>query len=350
MKAEKTVFKLFSVMLLGLFLSTLYLLPEAAASVETEDTAQQGAESRQASEKQAAENQKPAQKPSNAEDELPVIKSGTNLVTLNLTVTDPYGRYVTGLTKDQFEVYDDKVPQKIEFFSSEDAPISIGVIFDVSGSMKGRMDRSYAAMRRFFEVGHDRDEYFLVTFNNGAKLTQDFTTDSKMITNSLFMVEPKGQTALYDAAYIGIEKVRRGRYSRKAILLISDGQDNNSRYTFKELKQLVKEADVQIYAIGITNVFGARELDVDGQVLLEEMTRLTGGRAFFPSNDAELTEVITRIGLELRHQYSISYEPTGIAQDGKWHKLKVKLNAPKGMPSLTVRTREGYFAKQKAVN
>ncbi len=283
-------------------------------------------------------------------DDLPVIKAGTNLVTLNVTVTDQYGRYVTGLSKQHFEIYDDKVPQKIEFFSSDDAPVSMGIIFDVSGSMKGRIDRSHAALKRFFDVGHDRDEYFLVSFNTGARLVQDFTGDAGKIANSLLVMEPKGQTALYDAAYIGVEKVRRGRHSRKAILLISDGQDNNSRYSFKELKQLVKESDVQIYAIGITNVFSGRDLDIDGQVILEEITRLTGGRAFFPNNDAELSEVISRIGLELRHQYSIGYEPTGVAADGKWHKLKVRLNAPKGMPSLTVRTREGYYARMKATN
>ncbi len=277
-------------------------------------------------------------------DSLPVIKTGTNIVNLTVTVTDPYGRYVTGLSKEHFEIYDEKISQKIEYFSDDDAPITVGLLFDVSGSMKGRMDRSNTALRRFCDTGHERDEYFLVTFNNGAKLTHDFTTDSRLITSCLALVEPKGQTALYDAAYIGVEKVRSGRYNRKAILIISDGQDNNSRYSYKELKQLVKESDVQIYAIGITNVFAPRELDIDGQTILEELARLTGGRAFFPSNDAELNEVITRIGLELRHQYSIAYEPTGISQDGRWHKLRVKVNAPKGLPPLNVRAREGYFA------
>jgi Ca-activated chloride channel homolog len=282
---------------------------------------------------------------STSQDNTPVIKTSTNLVTLNITVTDPYGRYVTGLGKEHFEVFDDKVPQRIEFFNDADAPVSIGLIFDVSGSMKGRISRSYDALQRFCNTGHQEDEYFLVTFNNGAKLTRDFTRDSRDITNSLMLVEPKGETALYDAAYIGIEKVRDGKHPRKAILLISDGQDNNSRYSLKELKQLVKESDVQIYAIGITNVFGARELDVTGQVILEELTRLTGGRAFFPTNEAELTEVITRIGLELRHQYSMGYEPNG-HNDGRWHKLQVKIKAPKGLPALTVRTREGYYAQK----
>lgn len=289
-------------------------------------------------------------KASEDKDSLPIIKAGTNLVTLNVTVTDSYGRYVTGLNKEHFEIYDDKVPQKIDFFADDDTPVSMGILFDISGSMKGRISRSHDALRRFCDTGHDLDEYFLVTFNNGARLTHDFTLDSSKITGSLALVEPKGQTALYDAAYIGVEKVRQGRYSRKAILLISDGQDNNSRYTLKELKQLLKEADVQLYAIGITNIFAPRDLDIEGQVILEELTRLTGGRAFFPNNEAELNEVITRIGLELRHQYSIGYEPTNNKIDTRWHKIQVKLKPPKGMPSLTLRTREGYFMQKTESN
>jgi Ca-activated chloride channel homolog len=322
---------------LAIFTASLFLLSIShATSTLPVSSAQSGDGGASAQPSQAGQD-----------DSLPVIKSGTNLVTLSVTVTDPYGRYVTGLSREHFELFDDKVPQKIQFFSDHDAPISVGIIFDISGSMKGRIDRSQDALRRFCSLGHDRDEYFLVTFNSGAKLTQDFTPDSRVITSCLMMVDPKGQTALYDAAYVGVEKVRQGRHARKTLLIISDGQDNNSRYSFKELKQLVKESDVQIYAIGVTNVFSSRELDVDGQITLEELTRLTGGRAFFPSNEAELNEVITRIGLELRHQYSIGYEPNGTNYDGRWHKLKLKVNAPKGMPPLTVRAREGYFAQAK---
>jgi len=285
----------------------------------------------------------PPEAPQNDKDSIPTIKLGTNLVTFNITVTDPYGRYVTGLAKEHFEVYDDKVPQKIEFFNDDDAPTSVGILFDVSGSMKGRLSRSFEALNKFCDTSHQLDEYFLVTFNNNAKLAHDFTTDSRNVMGSLSLVDPKGQTALYDAAYIGVEKVRTGRHNRKALLLISDGQDNNSRYSLKELRQLLKESDVQLYAIGITNVFSGRDLDIEGQVILEELTRLTGGRAFFPNNEAELTEVITRIGLELRHQYSVGYEPTNTKNDKRWHKIQVKVKTPKGMPSLSIRTREGYF-------
>ena len=140
-----------------------------------------------------------------------------------------------------------------------------------------------------------------------------------------------------------VEKVREGRHNRRALIIISDGQDNNSRYSYREVRQLVKETDVQIYAIGITNVFYGSTIDMQGQVILEELARLTGGRAFFPNNDLEMQEVIARIGVELRHQYSIGYTPTVTDAKDQWHKIKVKLNPPKGLPSLNVRSKEGYF-------
>lgn len=278
-------------------------------------------------------------------DDTPLIRTNTNLVTMTVSVTDPQERFVTGLEAENFEVYDEKVLQKIEFFSDDDAPVSVGIIFDVSGSMKGRVSRSNIALRKFMDTCHEEDEYFLVGFNNQAKLLADFTPNPERITSAVMLAETKGQTALYDAVYIATEKIRQGRHSRKALIIISDGQDNNSRYTFRELRQLVREAGVQIYALGITNIFSADTLEMSGQTLLEELSRLTGGRAFFPSNDLELQEVITRIGIELRHQYSIGYTPTTTDQSGnRWHKIKVKINAPKGLPPLTVRAKEGYYA------
>ena len=290
----------------------------------------------------------PAPQPNQDEKEsMPVIKAGTNLVTLNVTVTDPYGRYVTGLTKDHFEIYDEKVPQKIQFFTDEDAPISVGIIFDISGSMKGRIDRSQDALRRFCALGHDRDEYFLVTFNSGAKLTQDFTGDSRVVTSCLMTLEPKGQTALYDAAYIGVEKVRQGRHPRKTLLLISDGQDNNSRYSFKELKQLVKEADVQIYAIGIFEPFlfqGRSAEELGGPGLLNDLAKQTGGRHFAVENLSDLPDVAAKIGTELRNQYILGYSPASKERDGKYHKVTVKLTLPKNVPPMRAFFRQGYYA------
>jgi len=282
-----------------------------------------------------------------AQQDQPVVKLGTELVSLTVTVTDPFGRFVTALTKENFEVYEDKVKQDIAFFSDADAPVSIGIIFDISGSMKGKISRAHEAMRRFVESSHDDDEYFLVGFNTSAKVLSDFTVDSSKLVNSLSLVEPKGNTALYDAAYLGVEKVRQGRHSKRALIIISDGQDNNSRYTYNELRKIVKEADVQIYAIGIVSLSGGSSLEFQGQAILEEVTRTTGGRAFFPNSEVELEEVITRIALELRHQYSLGYYPKDTSQNGRWHKLKVTVNPPRGLPRLIVRSKEGYYSTRK---
>jgi Ca-activated chloride channel family protein len=260
-------------------------------------------------------------------------------------VTDPYSRLVTGLDQQHFEVFEDKVKQKIEFFKDEDAPVSVGIIFDVSGSMKGKLDRARDALKAFIQTSHDQDDFFLVGFNQRANLVAEFT-DGDTLINKLQFIDPKGQTALYDAAYLGIEKVKQGRHQKNAILLISDGQDNSSRYTYGELRKRLKEANVQIYSIGIVEMGGGAggTLDLQGQGILEEVSQTTGGKAFFPRSGAELEDAITRIALELRHQYSIGYLPTNDKRDGKWRKISVKVNPPRGLPRLNVRSKEGYYA------
>ena len=286
----------------------------------------------------------PGQQP---QDQSPVVKERTEVVTLTVTVTDPYNRLVTGLDKQHFEVFEDKVKQAIEFFADEDVPVSLGIVFDVSGSMKGKLDRAREALRAFIQTSHDNDDFFLVGFNQRANLLAEFT-DGDSLINKLTFVDPKGQTALYDASYLGIEKVKQGRHNKRALLLISDGQDNSSRYSYGELRKLLKEADVQIYCIGIVEMGGGAgsTLDLQGQSILEEIAQVTGGKAFFPRSAAELEDATTRIALELRHQYSIGYTPTNIKRDGRWHKIRVDVKPPRGLPKLSVRTKEGYYAVQ----
>jgi Ca-activated chloride channel family protein len=271
------------------------------------------------------------------------IRIGTAIVNVTVSVTDPYGRFVTGLGKDHFELFDDKVKQQIAHFTDDDAPVSLGIVYDVSGSMKERVGRSIRALRRFIETSHADDDFFLIGFNDRAKLVQDFTTSGDSILGHLLFASPHGSTALYDAAYIAVEKVQQGRQSKKALLIISDGQDNNSRYTYKELRNRVKEADVQIYAIGITDPANDT-LAGFGRSVLEEITRMTGGRAFFPNayNEPELVEICTRIALELRHQYSVGFYPTDIQSEAKWHKVQVKVNPPRGLGRLSLSYRDGY--------
>jgi Ca-activated chloride channel family protein len=268
-----------------------------------------------------------------------------DLVVLNVTLTDTYGRYVTGISKEAFTVLDDKEPQTITFFSDEDVPVSLGVVFDVSGSMSGeKISKAREALRHFIDTSHDNDEYFLIGFNSRAQLLMDKTRNSAAMLDKLTFVETKGQTALYDACYLGVNRVQRGAHPKRAILVISDGQDNSSRYTFSELRKMLKESDVLIYAIGIVDKGSPSELDVGGQAILDELASVSGGKAFFPTNGAEMNEIFERIAIELRHQYSIGYKPTNFANDGKWHKVKVRVTPPRGLPRLFVRSKEGYFA------
>ena len=275
----------------------------------------------------------------------PVIVN-TDLITFTVTVTDTYGRYVSGLGKNAFTVLDDKKPQEITFFSDDDSPVSVGVIFDVSGSMSGdKVRRARDALSKFIQTSHDSDEYFLIAFNSRAQLLLDKTRDGNAVLDKLTFVQTKNNTALYDACYLGVEKVQRGAHPKRALLLISDGQDNNSRYTFNELRRLLKESDVTLYGIGILSGNDAgSSLGMEGQGILDDLASVSGGKAFFPRSAAEMDDIFEQIALELRHQYSIGYKPTDFANDGHWHRIKVKVTPPRGLPRLFVRSKEGYYA------
>ena len=276
----------------------------------------------------------------------PSVLINTDLITLTVTVTDTYGRYVSGLNKNAFSVFDEKQPQEITFFSDDDSPVSVGVIFDVSGSMSGdKIKRARDALSKFIQTSHDSDEYFLIAFNSRAQLLLDKTRDGNAVLDKLTFVETKNQTALYDACYLGVEKVQRGVHPKRALLLISDGQDNDSRYTFNELRKLLKESDVVLYGIGILSGSDAgSSMGMEGQGVLDELAGVSGGKAFFPRSAAEMDDIFEQIALELRHQYSIGYKPESFTNNGKWHKIKVKVTPPRGLPRLFVRSKEGYYA------
>ena len=270
----------------------------------------------------------------------------TDLVTLTLTVTDVYGRYVSGLSKNAFSIIDNNVEQEITYFSDSDAPVSVGILFDVSDSMSGeKVGKARKALERFIGTSHPSDEYFLIAFNNRAQLLLNGTRDGESVLQKLTLVDPRNNTALYDAVYLGAEKVTRGAHQKKAMLIISDGQDNSSRYNFGEVRRLLKESDVVTYAVGIMDGRDAgSQTGMQGQAFLDELTSITGGKSFYPSSDVEMDEIFERIALELRHQYSIGYTPKDFEPNGKWHKVKVKVKPPRGLPRLTVRSREGYYA------
>jgi len=290
--------------------------------------------------------QKPSPTPPPSDDSEAPVKIKTDLVTLTLTVTDLYNRYVSGLTRNAFSVWDNNVEQDITFFSDSDAPVSVGILFDVSGSMSGdKIQKARTALSRFILTSHPSDEYFLIAFNSRAQLLMDRTRDGEAVLQKLTLVQPKSNTALYDAVYLGLERVTRGSHQKRALLIISDGQDNASRYNFSQVRRLMKESDVVTYAVGIVNPNDVgSSLGMQGQAFLDEISSVSGGKAFYPQTDVEMDEIFERIALELRHQYSIGYTPKDFQADGKWRKLKIKVNPPRGLPRLSVRGRDGYFA------
>jgi len=299
-------------------------------------------------------SQQPTPTPSPATSAAPAIEEEpnkpislrTDLVTLTLTVTDLYGRYVSGLTKKAFSVTDNNQDQDITYFSDSDSPVSVGILFDVSGSMSGeKIQKARKALERFVATSHPSDEYSLIAFNNRAQLLLDRTRDGDAVLQKLTLVEPKRNTALYDAVYLGVDRVSRGSHQKRALLIISDGQDNASRYNFGEVRRIMKESDIVTYAVGIldSHDFG-NQLGMQGQAFLDELTSVTGGKSFYPTTDVELDEIFERIALELRHQYSIGYTPKDFQPDGKWRKIKVKVKPPRGLPRLNVRSRDGYYA------
>jgi len=272
------------------------------------------------------------------------LKVDVDLVLVPVTITDPMNRLVTGLDKDNFQLYEGNASQEIRTFSAEDAPVSLGVIFDSSGSMNTKMDRAKEAVIEFFKTANPQDEFFMITFNDEPDEIVDFTNSVDDIQNRLVFAVPRKRTALLDAIYMGISKMRHAKYPKKALLIISDGGDNHSRYTENEIKSLVKEADVMIYAIGIYDRYASAVEERLGPQLLSDITELTGGRAFTIDNPNDLGDVATKIGVELRNQYVLGYRPSKVVRDGKWRKIKVKLLPPKGLPPLKVYARTGYYA------
>lgn len=272
------------------------------------------------------------------------LKVNVSLVLVPVTVTDPIGRFVTGLERENFAIYENKQRQEIRHLSSEDAPVSIGLIFDVSGSMNTKIERAREAVIEFLKAANPKDEFFMIAFSDQPHVISDFTESIENIQSRLLFIAPKGRTALLDAIYLGVSKLREAKHQRKALLIISDGGDNHSRYSEREIESVVKEADALVYAIGIYDHYFSTEEEKLGPRLLSEISEVTGGRAFVIDNPNDLADVATKIGIELRNQYVLGYYPTNRPRDGKWHKIKVKLIPPKGLPPLQVSAKQGYYA------
>lgn len=299
----------------------------------------------------AAQNPSPLGSPSNPGERTirpdQRIRVDVDLVLVNVTVTDPYNRLVTGLEMENFRVFEDKTEQEVVHFSSEDVPISIGVIFDMSGSMSNKVDKARLAALQFLRTANPQDEFFLVTFNSRAELNTRFTSSIEDLQSRLMYTAATGRTALLDGIYLGLSQMKGARNAKRALLIISDGADNHSRYNERDVRNFVREADVQLYAIGIYEPLGYRNRtpeELAGPALLAELTELTGGRAFTVENLNDLPDIASKISMELRNQYVLGYRPSNREADGKWRRIRVRLRPPKGLPPLNVYSKSGYYA------
>jgi len=275
------------------------------------------------------------------------IRVQTTLVVAPVTVTDSNNRFVLGLEKSDFQIFEDGAEQVITHFSGEDAPLSVGLLVDTSGSMTMKLDTSRKAAEELLDALNAEDETFLVGFSERAQLLQGFTKETEQVRKALTGLQTGGLTALLDAINLGIDEMKKARNPRKALIVISDGGDNNSRYTQQEIAGLVRAADVQVYAMGVfepTLFPGLSKEEVSGPRLMSQISEQTGGRAFGVSDSRQLPSIAEKIATELHNEYSLAYTPTHSERDGKYRKIEVRLKPRKEMPDLKARWRLGYYA------
>jgi Ca-activated chloride channel family protein len=272
------------------------------------------------------------------------LRIDTTLVLVPVEVSDALNRPVSGLEKQNFHVFDDKVEQKIVSFSMEDDPIAVGLVFDISGSMGGDLREMRHAAAQFFKTANPGDEFSLVELSSDAHVAVPLTQNAAAVDYQLMFSKGGGSTALLDGVYLGLNEVRKSKNLRKALVIISDGGENHSRYTPGEVKNAIQESDVLIYAIGtFGNGMGSNYND---QVLLRNLTEQTGGR-MFPAVGMSLGDFADKIVIDLRNRYVLGYTPTDATRDGRYHHISVKLEPPRGLPKLQAHWRTGYYAPRE---
>jgi len=275
------------------------------------------------------------------------IRVNSDLVEIPVTVLDRNGESIVGLEKERFRLFEDGSEQVITHFAMEDAPISIGFVLDASASMHDKLRQSSEAVAAFLNTANLGDEFFLVQFNERAELATDLTQSTGEVQKQLAHIRPSGRTALLDAVHFSIRRMQKANNARKALIIISDGGDNCSRYTLGELKNLVREADIQIYAMGMFDRWETRwqtREELDGPSLLRGVTKQSGGRLFEIEDVNQLPEVASKIAEALRAQYVLGYAPKSMSRNGKYHRVEVKLVQPKRSQKLQASWRRGYYA------
>jgi Ca-activated chloride channel homolog len=284
------------------------------------------------------------------------VEVDVELVQLHVAVTDKEGRMIPALTEENFQVFEDNVLQDISLFRHEDIPLSMGLVIDNSGSMRPNIDRVRSAALAFVKESNPDDETFVVAFDNDAWLEQDFTGSLGDLVDALDNLNPKLQTALHDAIYLSIDHVKTGQLEKKALLIISDGEDTASKWGYNKVLEHVRQAkDVTIFAIGMLDqndqrsggLFGRNAPQKKAREALTEIATVTGGQAFFPKSIDEVEEICKRIARDLRNQYTLGYTPKNTKLDGTWRTLRVEVKPPPKTPKLTVRAKEGYQAPDR---
>lgn len=277
-------------------------------------------------------------------EEAAPIKANADLVLVPVTVTDQRDRLVIGLERDNFNIYDESTQQVIRHMSAEDAPLSLGIIFDTSSSMYGKMERSRDAVVQFLRSANPDDEFFLIGFADRPELLVDSTSSVEDIQDAISRANPEGTTALLDAVYLGLDTMRRARNERKVLLIVSDGGENHSRYNIREVFSDVREAGVQIYAMGIFDDAPRTNAERSGPDVLTAISGVTGGKVFAIHSLKKITDAANELAIELRNQYLIAYHPSPLAHDGKWHRISVRVTPPQNSPRLRIYAKEGYYA------
>jgi VWFA-related protein len=291
---------------------------------------------------QATIERRPRPTPKKEDTGVPTLRVDTTLILVPVTVNDKLNRPVTGLEKENFRVFDNNVEQTITAFAMEDSPVAVGLVFDTSGSMGDKLRRSRMAASEFFKMSNPEDEFFLVEFDNSPRLEVELTRDSGRIESQLAFSRSKGSTALLDAIYLALHEMKKSKMNKKALLIISDGGDNHSRYTPQEVNKVVRESDVLIYSIGVFGG-GSTPEEYGGPGLLSKISEQTGGR-LFEAVAYELPDIAKKIGIDLRNRYVLGYSPPNQVRDGQYHRVTVKMAPPRGLPPLVAHWRLGYFA------
>ncbi len=277
------------------------------------------------------------------------IGVSVDMVVMYTSVFDKSGHFVGGLKKENFKLYEDGIQQALESFSQEDVPVSMGILIDLSGSMKGKIDQVRKAALAFIRASNPKDQVFLIGFNDEVELLQDYTSDIDEITDAFENTIVTGGTALYDSIYLGVQKAHTGSKPKKAVVVITDGEDRDSYYKLDELLAKVQESDVQVFSVGFLDeipdkgFFGkwSKSAPEKARDALTKIAEETGGKAFFPSRLTDIHSIVTEIATDLRSQYSLAYFSGNAARDGSFRRVKIELN---GAPNITARYRRGYYA------